>query len=183
MQKSGINTIYLSVVPGAVISILLLIIVILLCKQNQSAKRKSFIQQNGNRDESSDKSLARHDNKKDKEYKTISSPQQLKHLYQHVDVVYQDIDENVDITLTPDFSNAANCIKSYNVPAEFPDLSSVEGRTEDLRDHTSNLYLLPSNKRNYNDTNNSDDYLQPVFDFKDKKHSDNEAHFYIDVTE
>lgn len=182
LQKSGMNTINLLVVTGAVISILLLIIVIQLCK-SQSTKRKSFIQQKGNREESSDKSSARPDNKEDKQYKTISSSQQLKHLYQHVDVVYEDIDENVDITLNPDHSKAANSIESYKGPTEFYDLSSVEERKYDSRAHSSDLYLLPSNKRNCSDTNNSDEYLQPVFVLEDKKHEDNEAHLYIDVTE
>lgn len=131
-------------------------------------------------DESSD----RPHKSNEKEYKCISSFQQMDLDYQHMNIVYHEIDECVELNKSSDSLHAESNLEGNTHRFEFKNLTPVV-KNDDLNSQTSSLYLLPctGEKNIGSDADTSDLYLQPISISKNDKPEDKEEiHSYIDVT-
>lgn len=85
LQNSELNTKYLLVGVGIIISIILFIILIHLCKNSQSSnKPPTPTQQKSNDNETVGDTSHRSHSGQGKDYKTISSSRDSSHLYRHM---------------------------------------------------------------------------------------------------
>lgn len=64
-------------------------------------------------------------------------------LYQPVDAVYHEIDECMELMITPFSLKADSNLEGQPVPRAFTDATSLEKISNDLNVQTSDLYLLP----------------------------------------
>lgn len=179
-----INANYLTFGVGIIIAMLFIIILKQFCKPCQSSNRKAFFRRKRNIDQICDKSSNRPHKRKEKEYKCISSSQQMDPNYQQMDTVYHEIDEFMELNKPSDFMNAETNLEDNTDQFEFKDLTPVV-KNDDINSQTSSLYLLPctGEKTIGLDTDRSDLYLQPICIPKyDKPEDKEEIHSYIDVT-
>lgn len=85
LQNSELNTKYLLVGVGIIISIILFIILIQFCKNSQSSNKQSTpTQQKNNDNETVGDTSPRSHSGQGKDYKTISSSRDSSHLYRHM---------------------------------------------------------------------------------------------------
>lgn len=173
LQKSEINTHYLLAGSGAVIFMLLIIIVIQTIRKSKSDKR---------RHQTCDETFKRPPNGHRMKYLNITSSKQSNHFYQHMDSVYQEIDESVELMPIPASADTTNELGDHSyLKCVNNSISNVEEH-EDLNAQTSESYILPSTESTCRDTDNGD-YLQPVFVHANIEiESKREIHSYIDVT-
>lgn len=101
VQKSGINENYLTVGVGTVVSMLLIVILVKLSMKSRSGKRKTLNEQRRNVNKIRDEFSIQHRHGEVEEYTKILSSQHLSHLYQPVDAVYHEIDECMELMITP----------------------------------------------------------------------------------
>lgn len=177
LQKSEINTNYLLAGSGAIIVILLIIIAIQTSRKSNSTKRKSLLQQKCNENLTWDETFEGPPNDHSKKYFNITSSNQSNHVYQHMDPVYHEIDESVELMPIPASTDTTTEFGDHNLPDFINNPTNVTN--DELIDQTSDLYALPSI---CSDTDKSD-YLQPVFVHANIKiESKQETHLYLDVT-
>lgn len=143
VQKSGINENYLTVGVGTVISMLLVVILVKLSIKSRSGTRNTLNEQRRNVNKIRDESSIQHHHGEVEEYTKILSSQHLSHLYQPVDAVYHEIDECMELMITPFSLKADSNLEGQPVPRAFTDATSLEKISNDLNVQTSYLYLLP----------------------------------------
>lgn len=113
LQNSELNTSYLLVSVGIIISIILFLILIQFCKNSQSSNKKPIpTQQKSNADEIVGYSSHCCHSGQGKDYKIISSSWDSSHLYQQMDTVYHEIDECLGLMPKPAFPNAVSSLHS-----------------------------------------------------------------------
>lgn len=175
LQKSDINSNYLLAGSGTVIFVLLIVIVIQTTRKSTSAKKKH---------QTCDETLKRLPNSQSEKYLNITSSTQSTHFYQHMDSVYQEIDESVELVQIPTSIETAIEFGEHSLSKCInKSVSNVTGH-DDLNAQTSELYVLPSVESTCPDTDKAD-YLQPVFvhaKVEIEIESPQETNSYIDVT-
>lgn len=175
------NTTYLTVGVGVIIAMLFFIILKQFCKPPYCSNRKPFSQRNRNIDPMCDKSSNRLNTSNEKEYRFISSSQQMDPNYQQMNTVYHEIDEFLELNEPSDYLNAETGLGGNIDRFEFRNVTSIV-KNDDINSQTSSLYLLPSTsaKCRGSETDKSDLYLQPICILENNKQE--ETHSYIDVT-
>lgn len=169
LQRGEINTKYLLAGAGAVIFMLLIIIVIQTSRKSKSAKRKSLLQRKCNENQTGDER---------KKYFNLTSSKQPNHDYQHMDSVYHEIDESVELMPIPVSTGTTTELGDNNLPKCNKNPINVT-ENDDLNAKTSRSYVSPSTCP---DTHKAD-YLQPVFvQANIEIESKQDTHSYIDVT-
>lgn len=169
-QRGEINTKYLLAGAGAVIFMLLIIIVIQTSKKSKSAKRKSLLQHKCNENQTGDER---------KKYFNLTSSKQPNHDYQHMDSVYHEIDESVELMPIPASTETTTEFGDNNLPKCINNPINVT-KNDELNVQTSESYLLSSKESPDKDKAG---YLQPVFVHANKEiESKQDTHSYIDVT-
>lgn len=143
VQTNGINENYLTVGVGTVICVLLIVILVKLSMKSRSGKRKVLNEQRRNVNKIRDGSSIQHHHGEVEEYTEILSSQHLSHLYQPVDAVYHEIDECMELMVTPFSLKADNDSEGQTVPMTFTDATSLEKISNDSNVQTSDLFLLP----------------------------------------
>lgn len=111
--------------------------------KSRSGKRKLLHEQRRNVSKIRDGSTIQHHHGEVEEYTEILSSQHLSHLYQPVDAVYHEINECMELMVTPFSLKADNDSEGQTVPMTFTDATSLEKISNDLNVQTSDLYLLP----------------------------------------
>lgn len=176
LQKSELNTNYLLAGSGAVIFVLLVIILIQICK---SAKKKSSLQHKGDENQSCDETSNGSPKVHSKKYFNIISSKQSNHVYQHVDPMYHEIDESVELMPISASTDTTTECGDHNLPKYINNPNNVT-ENDYLNAQTSKSHVLPSTCP---DTHKAD-YPQPVFvPVNIEIESKQETHSYIDVTE
>lgn len=182
LQNSELNTNYLLVGVGIIISIILFIILIQLCKNSQSANKKQLTQQERNDNEMVCKSSHRSHSGEGKDYKIISSSRDSSHLYRHMDTVYHEIDECMELMPTPALPNAGSSLDSNTVLSDFKHTENLKSKDDGVQ--TSNLHVLPSKQITSSYTNISKLNPQPECVLKNvKTENKEEIGSYVNVTE
>lgn len=170
LQRGEINTKYLLAGTGAVIFMLLIIIVIQTSRKSKSAKRKSLLQHKCNENQTDDER---------KKYFNLTSFKQPNHDYQHMDSVYHEIDESVELMPIPASTETATEFGDNNLPKCINNPINVT-KNDELNVQTSESYLLSSTESPDEDKTG---YLQPVFVHANIEiESKQDTHSYIDVT-
>lgn len=178
LQKSEINTNYLLAGSGAIIFILLIIIAIQTSRMSKSAKRKTLLQHKCNGNLTCDETFKEPPNDHSKKYFNITSSNQSNHVYQHMDPVYHEIDESVELMPIPASTDTPTEFGDHNLTNFINNPINVT-KNDELIDQTSDSYVLPST---CSDIDKSD-YLQPVFVHANIEiETKQETHSYIDVT-
>lgn len=178
------NTNYLTVGVGVIIAMLFFIILKQFCKPSHYSNRKPFFHRKRNIDPMCDESSNRPHKSNEKEYKFISSSQEMFPNYQQMNTVYHEIDECMEINEPSDYLNAETDLGGNTDRFEFRNLTSVV-KNDDINSQTSSLYLLPctSAKSIGSETDKSDLYLQPICILENNKQEEKEeTHSYTDVT-
>lgn len=101
LQKDEINTNYLLAGAGAVIFMLLFMIVIEIMRKPKSPKRKSLLLPERNENQTCVETFKQPPNASSKEYLNITSSKQSNHFYKHMDPVYHEIDESMELMQNP----------------------------------------------------------------------------------
>lgn len=101
--------------------------------KSRSGKRKLFNEQRRNVSKIRDGSSIQHHQGEVEEYTEIISSQHLSHLYQPVDAVYHEIDECMELMITPFSLKADNDLEGQTVSMTFTDATSLEKISNDLR--------------------------------------------------
>lgn len=180
IQKSEINTNYLLAGAGAVIFMLLIIIVIQTSRKSKSAKRKSLLQHKCNENQTCDETFNTPPNGDSKKYFNLTSFKQPNHVYQHMDSVYHEIDESMELMPIPASTDTTTEFEDHNLPKCINNPINVT-KNDELNAQTSESYAIPSTESICPD---KADYLQPVFFHANIEiESKQETHSYIDVTE
>lgn len=173
------NTSYLLAGSGAVILILIVIIVIQTIRKSKSAKRKSLLEHKCNVNQTCDETFKRPLNDHNKKYFNLTSSKQSNHIYQHVDHLYEEIDESVELMQIPASTDTKTVIGDHNLPKCVNNAINVT-KQDDLNAQTSESYELPRKCQERDKA----DYLQPVFVLANIEiETKQETHSYIDVTE
>lgn len=119
-----------------------------------------------------------------KKYFNLTSFKQPNHVYQHMDSVYHEIDESVELMPIPASTGTTTEFCNHNFPK---DINNPINENDEINAQTSESYVLPSTESIYLDKDKDKaDYIQPVFVFvyaNIEKESKKETHSYIDVTE
>lgn len=161
VDKNQIDTNYLTVSIGIVISILLFIIVIQLCKKSKSVRKKpSKLKKSVN--QICEEICNDPQNREDEKYTEISSSQRFSHFYRHMDAVYNEIDERVELIHTAAIKNGASEFEGDTIPLQLKESASLKKINDDIIPQSSDFFLLPNTRRECEDTENSDSYIQPV---------------------
>lgn len=183
VEKNRIDTIYLTVSVGIIISMLLFIIVIQLCKKSKSIRKKPS-QQKSNVNQICEEFYNDPQNREDEKYKKISSSQRFNHFYRNMDAVYNEIDERVEPIHTAAFKNGASEFESDTILLQLKDSSSLKKINDGIISQSSDLYLLPNtNGECEEDIINSDSYIQPVSVLKNEVPDNKvETCSYVDIT-
>lgn len=170
LQRGEINTKYLLAGAGAVIFMLLIIIVIQTSRKSKSAKTKSLLQHKCNENQTDDER---------KKYFNLTSFKQPNHDYQHMDSVYHEIDESVELMPIPASPETTSEFGDNNLPKCINNPINVT-KNDELNVQTSESYLLLSTESPDKDKAG---YLQPVFVHANIEiESKQDTHSYIDVT-
>lgn len=177
LQNSETNTNYLLAGAGAIIFMLLFIIVKQTSRKSKSDKRTSLVQHKSNEIQTCDETFNRPPNRQGRKYFTVASYKQSNHFYQHMDPVYHEIDESMEMTQIPASTGTANEFKDQNLLRCLNNsISDV-----DLNTQSSKSYVLPitGSKCPYADETG---YLQSAFTHANIEiESKRETHSYIDV--
>lgn len=170
LQRCEINTKYLLAGAGAVIFMLLIIIVIQTSRKSKSAKMKSLLQHKCNENQTDDER---------KKYFNLTSFKQPNHDYQHMDSVYHEIDESVELMPIPASPETTTEFGDNNLSKCISNPINVT-KNDELNVQTSESYLLSSTEIPDKDKTG---YLQPVFVHANIEiESKQDTHSYIDVT-
>lgn len=182
LQKSEINTNYLLAGSGAVIFMLLIIIVIQTSRKSKSAKRKSLLQHKCNENQTDDETFKPPPDGDSKKYLNLTSFKQPNHVYKHMDSVYHEIDESVELMPIPASTGTTTEFGYHNLPKCINNPINVT-KNDEINAQTSEPYVLPSTESIYLDKDKTD-YLQPVFLHANIEiESKQETHSYVDGTE
>lgn len=164
LQNSETNTKYLLAGAGAIIFILLFIIVIQTSRKSKSDKSTSLVQ-----------------NRQSKKYMTVASYEQTNHFYQHMDPVYHEIDESMEMLQIPASTGRAKKKKDQNLLRCLNNSISDVLKNDDLNAQSSKSYVLPitgSKCPNAEETG----HLQPASPYANIEiESERETHSYIDI--
>lgn len=101
-------------------------------------------------------------NREDENYTKISSSQRFSHFNRHMDAVYNELEESVELIHTAAVKNGASEFEGDTIPLRVKDSVSFQKINDDIIPQSSDFYLLPNTKRECEDTDNSDSYIQPV---------------------
>lgn len=123
---------------GTVIFVFLIVIVIQTTRKSNSAKRKH---------QTCDETFTRLPNRHSMKYLNITSSAQSKHFYQHMDSVYIVSKNRRVFAIEFGEHSLSKCINKT--------ISNVTEH-DDLNAQTSELYVLPSAKNTYTDTDKAD---------------------------
>lgn len=182
LDKNQVDTNYLTVSLGIVISLLLFIIVIQLCKKSKSARKKTS-QLKSSVNQMCEEFCYDSQNREDENYKKISSSQRFSHFYRHMDAVYHEIDESVELIHTAAIKNGASEFEGDTIPPQLKDSASLKKINDDIITQSNDFYLLPNTRRECEDTDNSDSYIQPVSLLEYEVPSNKvETCSYVDIT-
>lgn len=164
LQNSEINTNYLLAGAGTIIFMLLFIIVIQTSRKSKSDKRASLVQ-----------------NRQSKKYLTVASSIQPNHFYQHVDHVYHEIDESMEMMQIPASTGRANKFKEQSLLRCLNNSISDILKNDDLNAQSSNSYVLPikGSKSPHADETGSLQAASPHANIEIE--SKRETHSYIDI--
>lgn len=143
LQKSEINTNYLLAGSGAVIFMLFVVIVIESIRRSKSVKRNH---------ETCDKPLRQPPNGHNKKYWNISSSKQPN---QHMDSVYQEIDEFVELMPIPASTEKTNELGDHSLS------KCINNSISNVTEHDDLNAQMPIESTCLN--TNKADYLEPVF--------------------
>lgn len=146
LQKSKINTNYLLAGSGAVIFMLFVVIVIQSIRKSKSVKRKH---------ETGDEPFRQPPNGHNKKYWNITSSKQSNHFYQHVDSVYQEIDESVELMPIPASTEKTNELGDHNLS------KCINNSISNVTEHDDLNAQMPKESTCLN--TDKADYLEPVF--------------------
>lgn len=164
LQRIEINTNYLLAGSGAVIFMLLFIIVIQSIRKSKTAKRNQ---------QKCDEPFRRPPNGQIKKYLKITSSKQSKHFYQHVDSVYQEIDESVELVPIPASTENTNQLDDHSLSKCINNSISNVTKHEYLNSTQMPMEITCP------DTDKAD-YLQPVFIRANiERESKRETHSYV----
>lgn len=181
LLKSEINTNSLLAGAGAVIFILLIIIVIQTSRKSKSAKGKSLLQHKCNENQTCDETFKPPPNGDSKKYCNLTSSKQSNPVYQHMDSVYHEIDESMELMPIPASTDTTTKFGDNNLPKCINNPITVT-KNDELNVQTSESYVLPSTESICPDKDKTD-YLQPVFFHANIEiERKQETHSYIDVT-
>lgn len=128
LQNSEINTNYLLAGAGAIIFMLLFIIVIQTSRKSKSDKRTSLIR-----------------NRQSKKYLTVASSKQPNRFYQHMDNVYHEVDESMEMMQIPASTGRANKFKDQSLLRCLNNSISDVLKNDDLNAQSRKSYALPIN--------------------------------------
>lgn len=156
MQKREINTYYLLAGAGAVIFMLLFIIVIQTCRKSKSAKRKSSLQYKCNENQTGDETFKQPPHGSSENYLNITSSKQSNHVYQHMDHLYQEIDESMELIQMQPSTDTATEFGDHNLP--YCINNPINVTKYHINAQPSESYVIPSTCLDIENT----DYLQPV---------------------
>lgn len=178
LQMSKVNEYYLLAGAGAFFFIILVIIVIQIGKRLKSAPKKSVYQRKSKCDET----INRPPNDHSKKYLNITSSNHFSHLYKHMDAVYHEIDDSLELMpATPSYNTSIN-VEDHNLPTSKENSICKDLKIDYFNAGASELYVLANAENTSPDTNNGG-YLHPALvranietEIKENNHS------YIDVT-
>lgn len=126
LQNSEINTNYLLAGAGAIIFMLLFIIMIQTSRKSKSDKRTSLVQ-----------------NRQSKKYLTVASSKQPNRFYQHMDPVYHEVDESMEMMQIPASTGRANIFKDQRLLRCLNNSISDVLKNDDLNAQSRKSYVLP----------------------------------------
>lgn len=178
LQKSETNTNYLLAGAGAIIFMLLFIIVKQTSRKSKSDKRTSLVQNKSNEIQICDETFNGPLNRQSKKYLTVASSKQSNHFYQHMDPVYHEIDESMEMMQMPASSGTENEFKNQNLLRCINNSISDALINDDLNAQSYVLPIKGSKRPNAGKTG----YLQSAFTHANIEiESKQETHSYIDV--
>lgn len=146
LQKSEINTNYLLAGSGTVIFMLLVVIVIQSIRKSKSVKRNQ---------ETCDEPFRQPPNGHNKKYWNITSSKQSNHFYQHMDSVYQEIDESVELMPIPASTEKTNELGDHSLS------KCINNSISDVTEHDDLNAQMPIKSTCLN--TDTPAYLEPVF--------------------
>lgn len=122
LQKSELNTNYLLAGVGAVIFMILFVIVIEIRRISKPSKRKPLLLPKRHENQTCDETFKRLPNGSSLTYLNKTSSKQSNHFSQHMDSVYHEIDESVELMQIPDSTDLPT---AFGVMATFRNLSTT----------------------------------------------------------
>lgn len=146
-----------------------------ICK---SAKKKSSLQHKGDENQTCDETFNGPPNALSKKYFSIISSKQSNHDYQHMDPMYHEIDESLELMPISASTDTTSKFGDHNLPDCINNQNNVT-ESDYLNAQTSKSYVLPNTCPDTEKT----DYYQPVVILANIEiESKQETHSYIDVT-
>lgn len=116
LQKSELYTNYLLAGVGAVIFMVLFMIVIEIRRKSKTPKRKPLLFPKRHENQTCDKTFKRPPNGINKIYLNKTSTKQSNHFSQHIDPVYHEIDESVELMQIPASADLPTAFEDRNLP-------------------------------------------------------------------